>query len=599
MTGTHQGAVAGRIVRDMRDGVLVIDLSGRIIEFNPAASRIMGIDPAELLQGTFAEHFLLRPNDEFNQAILDAVYESSVTHNRIVTFQVGEQQRTLSLTTSFLVDTEAGNGAPQRLGVIAVFNDITELKAARQAEERLAHELQDKHRELQDAYRQTEERNEQLRSALKKVQVIRVTATVFSIVLFLGVGLYAWSGSTTPVEMSPPAGAAQASTAAGTFIVTARAQGESLALSGKLQPLRLISVSAPFSGKLAELTVAYGQQVQAGQVLARMDDHEALIRHREAEAAAVKAAAAHRDLAAWEGGVEVARARRSVIRARMALDSQRKQAEETERLWKKGIVPAAEFESSRERAHSLQLDLTSAEEEMAAVLAKGSPQSVALAAMDKANAEAKVARIAAELARAQVRAPVAGLAMKPVASSSRTGGGEGKSLAVGASVQADEALLAIGDLTGVSIAVKVDEVDVTRLRVGMRTRVTLDAFPGVALEGRIKTLSPHAEEYGGGTTSFTATIEVTSIPDDLRPRLLMGMSANAEIMLREPQPVLQVPLSAVQSRGAKRYVFVGGDSSGAGAQPREVVTGQTTADSVEILSGLQEGESVQTVAAGR
>lgn len=64
--------IAGRILDDMTDGVLAIDLTGKIITFNPSAAGILGISRKEALGRTFGEIFLLvEENDDFNQTILD------------------------------------------------------------------------------------------------------------------------------------------------------------------------------------------------------------------------------------------------------------------------------------------------------------------------------------------------------------------------------------------------------------------------------------------------------------------------------------------------------------------------------------------------
>ena len=83
----RDSVISSRILDDMTDGVVAIDLSGRIITFNPAAVDILGIQQADALARTFGEVFLLaEENDDFNQTILDAIYESSTSHNRVVPF---------------------------------------------------------------------------------------------------------------------------------------------------------------------------------------------------------------------------------------------------------------------------------------------------------------------------------------------------------------------------------------------------------------------------------------------------------------------------------------------------------------------------------
>jgi len=135
--------ISKNILENMSDGVMTIDLKGEIITFNPAAAQILGLRREDVLGKKFAEVFLEHEgNDAFNQAILDAIYESSISHNRIVDFNTGDKIIALSLTTSFLQSTDEG-GSVNKVGVIAVFNDITEIQQLRDAETRLTEEVRE------------------------------------------------------------------------------------------------------------------------------------------------------------------------------------------------------------------------------------------------------------------------------------------------------------------------------------------------------------------------------------------------------------------------------------------------------------------------
>jgi len=285
----RDNVISGRILDDMNDGVVAIDLTGQIITFNPAAARILGMPEEGVLSKSFGEVFLLaEENDEFNQTILDAIYESSTSHNRIVPFTRNDRQITLALTTTFL---KAEQGSGEKMGVIAVFSDISELQALQEAEARLAEELKNKHRELQQAYLKTEEGNQQLQAALKKVQVIRITATAFTILLFLGIGLSVWSRTPSFSSRPPSAGPETAQVATTVIPVTPQPVSTSIALTGKLLPLQMVNLTSSISGKVAQVMVRYGDVVKAGQPLVTMDVSEAQIKHREAKAAYIKALA--------------------------------------------------------------------------------------------------------------------------------------------------------------------------------------------------------------------------------------------------------------------------------------------------------------------
>lgn len=116
------------IMQDMTEGVMTIGLDGVITYVNPAASSILGICSDELIGKKFIQCFFENPeNDGFNQTILDAVYDSAVTHKNIVPYDTGSVTRQLHVTTSYLRD------GGEKVGVIAVLSDISELTELRDA----------------------------------------------------------------------------------------------------------------------------------------------------------------------------------------------------------------------------------------------------------------------------------------------------------------------------------------------------------------------------------------------------------------------------------------------------------------------------------
>jgi HlyD family secretion protein len=585
----QQTIIADRILEDMSDGVMTIDLSGQITTFNASAARILGITQEDALAKSFGEVFLLaEANDDFNQTILDAIYESSTSHNRIVPFTYNDKRTTLALTTTFL---KAEGGTGQRMGVIAVFSDITELQALQEAEARLADELKTKHHELQAAYLKTEEGNQQLQSALKKVQIIRNTATAFTIILFLGIGLFVWNRKPATVRSSPTAPTAQGATTV--VPVTPQPVSTSIALTGKLLPLQMVNITSPISGKVGQVMVRYGDVVKAGQPLLSMDTSEAMIKYREAKAAFIKAQNSYKLMEKWDTSTDVARAQRSLAKAKLSLENQKKTMDESARLFKKGIIPATEYDSAKQQYTNQQMDYQSAEEELKAAHEKGNSENRKVSRFELENAESRMRQAEKDIASSAIVAPVSGIIMKPPASGQSK---EGRTVERGTTFQQGELLLAIGDLSGFSVNAKLDEVDVTKVQLGQKVRVSGDAFPGQQLNGSILSISPHAEEGEGGksVSSFGIKVVIDSVPPELKKRIMVGMTANLEIIIYEKPDALMVPLAAVHDEQGKRYVTrKKGTAPSDVAEKVPVTTGYTTQDTVEITSGLTAGELIE------
>ena len=116
------------IITDMSEGVMTIGFNGVISYVNPAAEVILGMRAEALVGKAFAHCFFEYPeNDAFNQCILDAIYDASCVHRNIVPYYFDGMMRHLHIMTSYIHENE------KRIGVIAVFSDITELNELRDA----------------------------------------------------------------------------------------------------------------------------------------------------------------------------------------------------------------------------------------------------------------------------------------------------------------------------------------------------------------------------------------------------------------------------------------------------------------------------------
>jgi adenylate cyclase len=112
----------------MSEGILTIGLNGKIISINPAAGEILGVKQDKLIGTTFAEYFVGQPeNDDFCQMVIDAIYGISLSHASMVSYFTGSILKKIYMKTSFLKDHA------QKIGVVVVLNDISELSELRDA----------------------------------------------------------------------------------------------------------------------------------------------------------------------------------------------------------------------------------------------------------------------------------------------------------------------------------------------------------------------------------------------------------------------------------------------------------------------------------
>ena len=147
-------------------------------------------------------------------------------------------------------------------------------------------------------------------------------------------------------------------------------------------------------------------------------------------------------------------------------------------------------------------------------------------------------------------------------------------------------LLILADLDQPVFRGTVNEIDVGRLREGMRAELDIGALPGAVVGGELVEVSLRSRSLNNATV-FDVKLSVTP-PEELVLR--SGYSAVARIELARAEDVLVLPERVVDYRGAKAFVLVS-DGRG-GTTEREISAGLSDGLTVEILEGLNEGDEV-------
>lgn len=156
---------------------------------------------------------------------------------------------------------------------------------------------------------------------------------------------------------------------------------------------------------------------------------------------------------------------------------------------------------------------------------------------------------------------------------------------VGEIVNGSQPVATVADANSLRIQADVDEIDVGRVTPGQAVTVTLDAYPGVKLPGKIEALAPGAT-LKQGSTVYQATIAFTPTAD-VTPR--EGMAANVDITAQRKDNVLLLPNRAIETIGSRQYVTV---KQGDTTSKIEVETGLSNNTDTEIISGLTESQTV-------
>lgn len=133
-----------------------------------------------------------------------------------------------------------------------------------------------------------------------------------------------------------------------------------------------------------------------------------------------------------------------------------------------------------------------------------------------------------------------------------------------------------------------DEVDAPKIRVGQAVRITLDALPGQTLPGKVKRVAPYVSAVE--KQARTVDIEVDFERPGETGKLLVGYSADVEIILSARGKVVRVPTAAVQEGGR---VLVHNPDNGK-LEERRIKTGLANWEYTEVVDGLKTGERIVT-----
>jgi multidrug efflux pump subunit AcrA (membrane-fusion protein) len=334
-----------------------------------------------------------------------------------------------------------------------------------------------------------------------------------------------------------------------------------------------VKVGARISGRVEKLQANIGDKVTKGQVLAVLEKAEL-----EADVAFCQAS-----LGEAEAQLAAAKNQRpkEIARAVAAVDDAKATARYAQIDWQR----AKELYEKKVAALS-EVDVAQREQDCTAAR-----QTLAEAALDLAKAkmpddiktlEATVESKKASLASAKARldyATIVATISGVVASVSTQ---EGETVAAGLNAPT---FLTIIDLGRLQVDTFVDEVDIGKVKVGQKATFTVDSFASREFAGKVVAIYPKAV-IQENVVNYDVVVEITDPYDGLlRPE----MTASVTIQLDARENVLAVPVKAVKRERGKSVVYVLANGR---PQPREVKVGWKDSQWIEIVSGLEEGQTV-------
>ena len=337
--------------------------------------------------------------------------------------------------------------------------------------------------------------------------------------------------------------------AAGPAVTVVRAEPaalqESVVITGTLVPRLEILVAPEIEGlRVVDLVADEGDRVTKGQILARLETETLKVQLAQNDASLARADAA------------IAQARSAIVSAEAHEVEARKALERGLPLKSSGAITDAVLDQRESAAR------------MAAAALRSARDGLSLSEADRNLIAAQRRDIAWKLSRTDVKAPADGVVNRRA---SRIGG-----LASGSAV-AEPMFRIIAD-GQVELEAEVPEVDITRLKVGQKARITLAG--ATAVEGLVRLVSPEVDK-----STRQGKVRI-SLGND--PLLRIGSFARGAVETRSSNG-LTVPASAVMYGTDGAFVLL---VAGTRVSVRKVEPGLQMSDTLEIRSGLVAGDVI-------
>ncbi len=413
--------------------------------------------------------------------------------------------------------------------------------------------------------------------------------------------------------------------------VTRRSINETVSASGKIFPETEVKISSDVSGEIIDLYVKEGDSVVAGQILAKIkpDEYQSLVEQGEAS---LSTARAQRQITS--SNVQGSSAQIDQLKAdRRRLDSQlevaRNAHKRNETLYRDGIISTAEFETSKNTLAAAESALAAADATLKSAESSlsSAKENVRVAEFGINSATARLKELKTSLQKTIITAPVSGIISKlSVEKGERV---------VGTLQMAGTEMMRIANLHSMEVQVEVSESDILKVSLNDRVDIEVDAYLGRKMLGKVTEIASSASNVGtvaglnlnsDQVTNFVVKIRIDPesykdlVSDGRRYPFRPGMSASVDIYTHLAENAISVPIVSVTAQedenlkkmkkqeeeegpqkeekkdaigadAVKEIVFV---VTGDTVAVREVKTGIQDNNHIEILSGLQEGESVVT-----
>lgn len=367
--------------------------------------------------------------------------------------------------------------------------------------------------------------------------------------LLVAFGTYAWMIRGKPVDM---------------VLVTQGPMVQSVVTSGRIDSVARVDITSQTTARIESILVNEGDVVQAGAVLVRLRDDEAVANLEAAQAIATEAQARLRQLDAVQLPVTI----QLLKQAQAAAVHADQELARAQHLLAQGFISQSRVDEIQRQAHTARAQVLSADAQAQANRVGGTESAAAHARV--AQALAGVSAAAKRLDNLALRAPVAATVISRRADPGDT-------------AQPTRVLLTLVSGSETRIQAGVDEKNLKYIRLGQSARASADAYPNQPFSATLTTIAPAVDALRG---TIDLKLRVDPVPDFLRP----DMTVSVEIITAQVPDALMLTTDAVR-RDANGTPFVLAARDGHAVRA-DVTLGLQGVGSTQILTGLNRDDRV-------
>src|SRR6267378_6819669 len=270
--------------------------------------------------------------------------------------------------------------------------------------------------------------------------------------------------------------------------------------SGKIQPKRLVNISADTPGRVVNLAVNEGDRIKKGQFLLQIDP-KSLRTRVDSGAASLEAA---------QGSLD--QMKQSIETARVQVEQARQTLKRQQDLWGRQLTTREALEKAENDLRSTQSALQEREKQ---VMAQSSRIAQERAGLESARYD---------LSKVRIESPIDGIV-------TRRNIQEGETAVVGTMNNAGTVLLTLAEMSVIQAEVEVDETSIPNVVLGQQAKITIDALPDKSFKGHVTEIgnSPIQSTTPGATGTQATNFKVVVVLDEQVPDLRPGFTCTADI----------------------------------------------------------------------